>query len=82
LSTKLTPLPEPSQPQIYQIRVKNHLDTQWTDWFGGMTITLEEDGVTVLTGPVADQAALHGLLKRVRDLGLALLSVNTIKPEP
>jgi hypothetical protein len=48
------------------------------DWFGGMTITLEEDGVTVLTGPVADQAALHGLLKRVRDLGLSLLSVNQV----
>jgi hypothetical protein len=82
LSNKLTSLPEPSQPQIYQIRVKNHLDTQWTGWFGGMTITLEGEGVTVLTGPVADQAALHGLLKRVRDLGLTLLSVNPVQPEP
>ncbi len=61
---------------IYQIRIKGHLDRRWTDWFGGMTITLEENGYTLLTGPVVDQAALHGLLRKVRDLGLPLISVT------
>ncbi len=65
---------------VYQIRIKGHLGCQWTDWFGGLTITLEEDGDTLLTGPVVDQAALHGLLKKVRDLGMPLLSVNCVKP--
>lgn len=60
---------------IYQIRLKGHLGGQWSDWFEGLTITLEESGETLLTGPVVDQAALHGLLKKVRDLGLPLLSV-------
>ena len=60
---------------IYQIRVQGHLGTQWTDWFGGLTVTLEDNGETLLTGPVADQAALHGLLRRVRDLGIPLVSV-------
>ena len=63
---------------IYQIRVKGHLDSQWTDWFGGLTVTLEDNGEMLLTGPVIDQAALHGLLKKVRDLGLTLVSVNPI----
>ncbi len=67
-------------PELYEIRIKGHLDGRWTDWFGGLTITLEEDGDTLLTGPVIDQAALHGLLKKVRDLGLPLLSVNRAKP--
>lgn len=70
---------DPSEPMIYQIRIKGHLGCQWTDWFGGLTITLEEDGDTLLTGPVIDQAALHGLLKKVRDLGMPLLSVNHLK---
>jgi len=64
-----------SQPPVYEIRIKGHLGSQWTDWFEGLTITLEEDGNTLLTGPVADQAALHGLLKKVRDLGMPLVSV-------
>lgn len=71
---------DPSQPMVYQIRIKGHLGHQWTDWFGGLTITLENNGDTLLTGPVADQAALHGLLKKVRDLGLPLLSVIYVKP--
>jgi hypothetical protein len=70
----------PSQPMVYQIRIKGHLGSQWTDWFEGLTITLEEDGDTLLTGPVVDQAALHGLLKKVRDLGLPLVSVSPVEP--
>jgi uncharacterized protein DUF6326 len=62
-------------PTIYEIRIAGHLSPQWADWFEGLTITLEEDGNTLLTGPVADQAALHGLLKTVRDLGMPLVSV-------
>jgi len=65
---------------IYQIRIKGHLGRQWTDWFEGLTITLEENGETLLTGPVVDQAALHGLLRKVRDLGMPLLSVNRVEP--
>jgi len=65
----------------YEIRIKGPLDDQWADWFGVLTITLEEDGNTLLTGPVIDQAALYGLLKKVRDLGMPLLSVNRVKPE-
>ena len=65
---------------LYEIRLKGHLNDRWADWFEDLAITLEEDGDTLLTGPVVDQAALHGLLKRVRDLGLPLLSVNFIHP--
>jgi hypothetical protein len=68
-----------SQPTIYQIRVKSHLGSEWTDWFEGLTITQEESGDTLLTGPVVDQAALHGLLKKVRDLGMSLVSVNPVQ---
>jgi len=64
---------------IYQIRIRGHLDSHWTNWFGNMTISLENNGDTIVTGPVVDQAALHGLLKRVRDLGMPLISINQIK---
>lgn len=64
---------------IYQIRIKGHLGAEWTDWFGGLIITLDEGGDTLLTGPVVDQAALHGLLRKVRDLGMPLVSVNWVK---
>jgi hypothetical protein len=67
-----------SQPTVYQIRVKGHLGSQWQDWFGGLTVTLEDNGETLLTGPVVDQAALHGLIKKVRDLGMPLVSVFRI----
>src|SRR5438045_2838773 len=70
---------DPDETMIYQIRMKGHLGQQWTDWFGGLTITLEDNGDTLLTGTVIDQAALHGLLKKVRDLGMPLLSVKGIK---
>jgi hypothetical protein len=69
-------------PITYQIRIEGHLGSQWMGWFDDLTITLEEDGQTLITGPVADQAALHGLLKKVRDLGLPLVSVNPVEPEP
>ena len=80
MSNKLNPKTDKSQPMVYQIRIKGHLGRQWTDWFGGLTITLEDNGDTLLTGPVVDQAALHGLLRKVRDLGMPLLSVIRVKP--
>lgn len=70
----------PSQPIIYQIGIEGHLDAQWTDWFSSLSVTFEENGNTLLTGPVADQAALFGLLKKVRDLGMPLVSVNRVEP--
>ena len=65
----------------YQIRLQGHLGLQWTAWFEGMTITLEDNGDTLITGPVADQSALHGLLKKVRDLGMPLLSVTSVESD-
>ena len=69
-----------NQPMVYQIRIRGRLDARWTVWFEGLTIALEEGGDTLLTGEVVDQAALYGLLKKVRDLGMPLLSVNPIDP--
>ncbi len=79
MSNDPDPTTEPSQPSVYQIRLKGHLGSQWSDWFEGLTITLAEEGETLLTGPVADQAALHGVLKKVRDLGMPLVSVNRVQ---
>ena len=70
------------EPELYEIRLKGHLDDRWAEWFEGLTITLEDDGDTLLTGPVIDQAALHGLLKKVRDLGMPLVSVSPVEPGP
>ena len=81
MSNKLNPKTDPGQPMVYQIRIEGHLGHQWTDWFGGVTITLEDNGETLLSGPVVDQAALHGLLKKVRDLGMPLLSVMRVQPD-
>ena len=66
---------------VYQIRVKDHLGPQWVAWFEGLAIMLEEDGNTLLTGPIVDQAALHGLLRKARDLGLPLVSVQSMETE-
>jgi hypothetical protein len=71
---------DPGQPTAYQIRIKGHLGRQWTDWFGGLAITLEDNGDTLLTGPVVDQAALHGLLRKIRDVGMPLVSVSPVEP--
>jgi hypothetical protein len=67
---------------LYEIRLKGHLNNRWTGWFEGLTITLEEEGDTLLTSRVIDQAALHGLLKKVRDLGMPLVSVRPVEPGP
>ncbi len=69
-----------NEPGQYQIRLQGHLDDSWVSWFGGLTITLAENGETLLTGPIVDQAALHGLLRKVRDLGMPLLAVSRIEP--
>ncbi len=79
MSNEPDPGTDPEQPMVYQIRIKGQLSPQWTDWFEGLTITLEDNHETLLTGPVVDQAALHGLLKKVRDLGMPLISVNPVK---
>jgi hypothetical protein len=82
MSNKLNSEADPGQSMVYQIRIKGHLGPQWTDWFGGLAIAVEENGDTLLTGPIVDQAALYGLLKKVRDLGMPLVSVNCIQPGP
>jgi hypothetical protein len=81
MSNKYQPKTDPNEPMVYQIRIKGYLGFQWIDWFGGLTITLDDNGDTFLTGMVVDQAALHGLLRKVRDLGIPLLSVNRVKEE-
>lgn len=73
---------DPDEPQAYEIRLKGHLDRRWTEWFAGLEVMLEANGETLLTGLLVDQAALHGLLRRVRDLGMPLLSVKRIEPRP
>ena len=71
---------DPYAPGRYAIRLKGHLDDRWAAWFGGLTLTREDNGDTLLTGPVLDQAALHGLLRKVRDLGMPLISVIGVEP--
>ena len=80
MSNKLNPKTDPDQPLVYQIRLQGHLGRNWTHWFGDVTITLEDNGETLLTGQVVDQAALHGLLRKVRDLGMPLISAIRVKP--
>ena len=81
MSDKQTFDEEHTQQPCYEFRIKGHLEARRAEWFEGLTITLEENGDTLLTGPVVDQAALHGILKKVRDLGLTLLSVNSVGPD-
>ena len=69
---------DPGEPMVYQIRIRGHLGRQWTAWFGGFAIVLEPNGDTLLTGAVVDQAALYGLLRTVRDLGIPLVSVSPV----
>ena len=71
---------DPDEPDLYEIRLKGHLEDRWAARFAGLTLTREDNGDTLLTGPVVDQAALHGLLRQVRDLGLPLISVISVKP--
>ena len=80
MSNTLNMKHDSSQSMVYQIRLQGHLGLQWTEWFEGLTITLEDNGDTLVTGPVVDQAALHGLLKKVRDLGMPLVSVIRVEP--
>ena len=69
------------EPRLYEIRLKGHLDARWTDWFEGLSLTHASDGTTRLFGPVVDQAALYGVLRKVRDLGLPLVSVIQVEPK-
>ena len=80
MSSKHSPDRDTDQPRVYQIRLKGHLSSQRMDWFEGLIITLEENGDTLMTGTMIDQAALHGILKKVRDLGMPLLSLNSVDP--
>jgi len=82
MSNEINSESDPGQLLDYQIRIKGHLGRQWTDWFGGLTITLESNGDTLLTGSVVDQAALHGVLRKVRDVAMPLVSVIRVKPDP
>ena len=74
------PATDPRQLMVYQIRIQGHLGAEWADWFEGLAITLHDNGETLLRGPLVDQAALYGLLRKVRDLGMPLLAVNRTYP--
>src|SRR5437667_10620691 len=80
MSNEINSGSETAQPLVYQIRIQGQLGREWTDWFDGLTIRLTDNGETLLTGPVVDQAALHGVLRKVRDVGMPLLSVIRVKP--
>lgn len=85
MSERHTSTPDRPEAGRYEIRLTGHLDARWATWFDGLTVTHESDGTTVLSGPIADQAALHGVIQRVRDLGLPLVSVSqveTVQPDP
>ena len=81
MANERNPKRDPNEPMVYQIKVKGHLGSEWTDWFDGLSITLEDNGETLLIGPVVDQAALHGVLRKVRDVGLPLLSVIRLQSD-
>jgi hypothetical protein len=79
MTNQWTPIPDRPEAGRYEIRLKGRLDAHWAAWFDGLTVSHETDGTTVLSGPIVDQAALHGLLQRVRDLGLPLVSVRQVE---
>jgi hypothetical protein len=81
MSNEIKSESEKAQPMVYQIKIKGYLGREWTNWFDGLTLTALGNGETLLTGPVADQAALHGLLRKVRDLGVLLLLVSRVEPD-
>ena len=82
MASKPNSQPDPKPPMVYEIRIKGHLGRRWAAWFEGLTITQADNGDTLLTGPVVDQAALYGLLRKVRDLGLPLVSVTHVQSGP
>jgi hypothetical protein len=82
MTERQTPAPDRSEAGRYEIRLTGHLDAHWAAWFDGLTVSYESDGTTVINGQIVDQAALHGLLQRVRDLGLPLISVRQVEVEP
>jgi hypothetical protein len=82
MTTQRTPTPDRPEAGRYEIRLTGRLDAHWATWFDGLTVSQESDGTTVLSGRIADQAALHGVLQRVRDLGLPLVSVARVDPDP
>lgn len=82
MSDQISSAAAANSPPVYQIRIKGHVGHEWTDWFGGLSISLQDNGDSLLTGPVIDQAALHGLIRSVRDLGLPLVSLVRLEPEP
>jgi hypothetical protein len=79
MTERHTPEPDRSEAGPYEIRLTGHLDAHWTDWFDGLAVTYDSDGTTVISGQIVDQAALHGLLQRIRDLGLPLVSVRRVE---
>jgi hypothetical protein len=81
IPNKFNPKTDPGQTIVYQVRIKGYLGSQWSEWFEGQTITLDDNGDTLITGPVVDQAALYGLLKKVRDIGLQLVSLTQVQSD-
>lgn len=82
MTDRRPPTPDRSRAGNYEIRLAGHLDAHWTTWFDGLGVSRDGDGTTVISGPIADQAALHGVLQRVRDLGLPLVSVIRVEDDP
>ena len=81
MTQRPNPTRDPREAGRYEIRLTGHLDVHWTAWFDGLTVSHQSDGTTVISGPIPDQAALHGVLQRVRDLGLPLVAVNRVEPD-
>ena len=82
MSNERQPFPNSTDPMIYQIRIRGHLDSHWAAWFGDLSIEPDENGESLLVGPIQDQAALHGLLRKLRDLGIPLIAINPIASRP